>query len=484
MSWLLLALLPVAIWLVMLLGRGGFWRALDRDDRDEAPAPSRWPSVVAVVPARDEADVIARSVGSLLAQDYPGPFRVVLVDDNSSDGTAAVARALPGAAERLEVLSGAPLPPGWTGKLWAMRQGIERASGGAAPGEASGRPIGDGGQTGGDGAPPDYLLLTDADIGHAPANLRALVSRAERGRCALVSLMAELSCSNAAERFLIPAFVFFFQMLYPFRWVSRDNSRVAAAAGGCMLVRRTALEAAGGIASIRHEIIDDCALGRRLKAQGPIRLSLTHRAHSLRPYRTVAEIGRMVSRSAYAQLGYSPVLLLGTVVGMVVTYLLPVGFAIFGHGWAAVAGWVAWAMMTVSFAPILGFYGVSRLWAPALPVIGATYTVFTLRSAVDVWRGRGGMWKGRSQALAGAGEAGLTPVQAAPATVQPAAVGRLPAKTRHDAPGGLLQNNGAAVPGGTETDMRNDPRDAPGPGPAQGHGPAPAGAPGGEGLRA
>ncbi|UPG71365.1 glycosyltransferase [Roseomonas gilardii subsp. gilardii] len=385
----LLGLVPVAIWLVMLLARGGFWLARDRDDRDEAPDPASWPAVTAVVPARNEADVIARSVGSLLAQRYPGPFRVILVDDGSTDGTADAARAIPGAAERLEVLPGTPLPQGWTGKLWAVRQGVAHAC------------------DSGDEAPPEYLLLTDADIGHTPTNLRALVARAERDRCALVSLMAELSCANAAERFLIPAFVFFFQMLYPFRWVSDDRNPMAAAAGGCMLVRRTALEAAGGIDSIRHEIIDDCALGRRLKAQGPIRLSLTYRATSLRPYRSVAEIGRMVSRSAYAQLGYSPRLLAGTVLGMVVTYMLPVLLALFAGGWAQVLGFLAWGLMALAFHPMLRFYRISPpgavLWGLALPAIGLAYTVFTLRSALDVRLGRGGMWKGRAQAQAGQG---------------------------------------------------------------------------------
>lgn len=373
--WPLLGLIPLAIWLVLLLGRGGFWLARERDDRDPPPAPAHWPAVVAVVPARDEADVIGQSIGSLLRQDYPGPFRVVLVDDGSSDGTAAAA----GADPRLNVLRGAALPPGWTGKLWAQRQGVARASESA----------------------PEYILLTDADIGHAPDNLRALVSRAEQGRHAMVTLMAELHCATPAERFLIPAFVFFFQMLYPFGWVARADRRVAAAAGGCMLVRRAALEAAGGIDAIRAEIIDDCALGRRMKAQGPVWLGLTRRARSLRPYGSVAEIGRMVSRSAYAQLRYSPLLLAGTLLGMVLTYLLPPALALFGHGLAGAAGAAAWLLMAIAFQPMLRFYRVSPLWGLALPVIGAAYSLFTLQSAVQVWRGQGGMWKGRAQAMAG-----------------------------------------------------------------------------------
>ncbi|MBP0491734.1 glycosyltransferase [Pararoseomonas indoligenes] len=374
---LLLGLVPVAIWLVMLLARGGFWLCRERDDRDLAPEPAAWPRVVAVVPARNEADVIARSIGSLRGQDYPGPFSVVLVDDGSTDSTAEAARGTTGRAP-LEVLRGEPLPQGWTGKLWALSQGVRHA---------------------GDG--PDYVLLTDADIGHDPGNLRALVARAEAGRLSLVSLMAELSCATAAERFLIPAFVFFFQMLYPFRWVGDAQARTAAGAGGCMLVRREALERIGGIAAIRTAIIDDCNLARRLKETGPIRLDLTRRARSLRPYGGVAEIGRMVSRSAYAQLGYSPLLLAGTVLGMVLTYLLPPALALFGDGYARIAGLAAWAMMALAFQPMLRFYRVSPLWGLALPVIGAAYTVFTLQSALQVWRGKGGMWKGRAQAMTG-----------------------------------------------------------------------------------
>jgi hopene-associated glycosyltransferase HpnB len=377
-------LLALAIWLYLLLARGGFWLARERDDREAAAPPARWPAVVAVVPARNEADVIAQSVSSLLGQDYPGPFRIVLMDDGSEDGTAAVAlqaaEALAGRA-RLQVFSGAPLPEGWTGKLWALQQGIRHASAG--------------------GDAPEYILLTDADIGHQPDNLRALVARAELGGHALISLMAQLSCVTLAERWLVPAFVFFFQMLYPFAWVARQDRPTAAAAGGCMLVRRAALEAAGGIASIRAEIIDDCALGRRLKAQGPIWLGLTHRARSLRPYGGFGEIGRMVSRSAYAQLGYSPLLLAGTVAGMVLTYMVPPALTFFGSGLARAAGLGAWLAMALAFQPMLRFYRASPLWGLALPVIGAAYTLFTLQSALQVWRGRGGMWKGRAQAMAG-----------------------------------------------------------------------------------
>ena len=378
-----LGLVALAIWIYLLVGRGGFWLARDRDDRERFPDPARWPSVVAVVPARNEADVIARSVGSLVKQEYPGSLRIVLVDDGSDDGTAAVAAqaaAIDGGT-RLEILRGAALPAGWTGKLWAMQQGVEQATASAEK--------------------PDYLLLTDADIGHAPDNLRSLVARAEQGRRVLVSLMAELSCATLAERFLIPAFVFFFQMLYPFAWAARQRHRLAAAAGGCMLVRRDALEKAGGIASLRSEIIDDCALARRLKAQGPIWLGLTRRARSLRPYGSVGEIGRMISRSAYAQLGYSLLLLAGTVAGMVLTYLVPPALVFLGDsGLTRAVGLAAWGLMALAFQPMLRFYRVSPLWGPALPIIGMTYTLFTIHSAFQVWRGRGGMWKGRAQAMA------------------------------------------------------------------------------------
>jgi hopene-associated glycosyltransferase HpnB len=379
-----LGVLALAIWLYLLAGRGGFWLTRERDDREVFSPPARWPSVVAVVPARNEADVIARALESLMQQDYPGPFRVVLVDDGSDDGTATVAREVAAAVvggERLEVLRGAAVPTGWTGKLWAVQQGVRHATD--------------------SGAAPDYLLLTDADIGHAPDNLRALVARSEGEGRVLVSLMARLSCTSWAERFLVPAFVFFFQMLYPFAWVAQKERKLAAAAGGCMLVQRGALERAGGIAAIRSEIIDDCALARRLKAEGPIWLGLTKRAMSLRPYGGFREIGRMVSRSAYAQLGYSPLLLAGTVAGMVLTYLMAPMLTLFGSGLAQMAGLCAWLLMAIAFQPMLRFYRVSPLWGVALPAIAAAYTLFTVQSALDVWRGRGGMWKGRVQAMAG-----------------------------------------------------------------------------------
>ena len=377
-----IAMAALGVWIYLLLARGGFWLARERDDRGQPPAPAAWPAVTAVVPARDEADVIARSIGSLLAQDYPGELRVILVDDQSADGTAeaalAAGRSLR-AESRLEVIRGAPLPSGWTGKLWAVSQGVERAITIQAP---------------------TYVWLTDADIGHAPDGLRQLVARAERGGLTLTALMVRLHCATWPERLLIPAFVFFFQMLFPFAQVNDPRRKLAAGAGGCMLVRREALERAGGIASVRTEIIDDCALARKLKAQGPIWLGLATRAESLRPYVSVGEIGRMISRSAYAQLGYSPLMLTGTLLGMALTYLAPPLLAVFARGPAQAMGALAWLLMAISFQPMLALYRRSRLWGFALPAIGALYGLFTVQSALDVWRGKGGMWKGRAQAMA------------------------------------------------------------------------------------
>jgi hopene-associated glycosyltransferase HpnB len=362
-----------AIWLYLLLGHGFFWLMRERDEYGMIK-PARWPRVAAVVPARDEANVIARALGSLLAQDYPGPLRIILVDDRSSDGTAEIAFGL--GSPKLTIVHGAEHPPGWTGKLFAMAQGANEA-----------------------GEEPDYLWFSDADIAHAPDMLSQLVARAEAEKRVLVSLMAELNCQSFAERFLIPAFVFFFAMLFPFAWVNDPEKRTAAAAGGCMLVKREALVRAGGIAAIKSEIIDDCALGRLMKRQGPIWLGLTRRSVSLRLYPHIADIRDMIARSAYAQLDYSPLVLLGTMLGMALLYVAPLA-GLFAGGLAAPFGALAWAAMTVAFQPMLAFYRRSPFWGLALPVIGVFYAAFTIYSAVQVWRGRGGMWKGRAQAIA------------------------------------------------------------------------------------
>jgi hopene-associated glycosyltransferase HpnB len=378
----LFAGISLLVWMYLLSARGGFWLARERDDSDEpSPVCGKWPSVVAVVPARDEADVIAQTVGSLLAQDYAGQLRIILVDDRSTDGTAeAVRRAIPGLAPgRLEIITGLERPAGWTGKVWAMRQGVARAL-----------------QTNA----PDYLLFTDADIAHTPDNVRKLVLRGEAGSLVLVSLMARLHCQSFAEKLLIPAFVFFFDMLFPFAWSNDPSRKTAAAAGGCMLVRRDALQAAGGLDMIARAIIDDCALAQVMKGRGPIWLGLTKRAVSVRPYDGMGEIGRMVARSAYAQLGYSPVVLGGTVLGMLLVYAAPIFLAVFAGGPARILGAAAWLLMALAYQPMLRFYRRSPFWGLLLPVTGACYTVFTMNSAIQHWRGRGGMWKGRAQAMA------------------------------------------------------------------------------------
>ena len=353
------------------LAATGFWRTDQRDDLTKKAEPAAWPEVVVVVPARNEADVIARSLGSLATQDYPGTFRILLVDDNSEDGTGATARTI--GSDRLTVLDGKPLPVGWTGKLWALSQGIERAGS------------------------PTWLWLTDADIEHAPDTLRTLVGIAEAGDRRLVSFMARLHCATWAERALIPAFVWFFQMLYPFGRVNRPG-RTAGAAGGCVLVRRDALAAAGGIAAMRGALIDDCTLGALIKTQGPIWLGLTDRSRSIRPYDTFGAVGRMIARSAYAQLRYSPVLLVGTVAGLALVYLGPPLLALFGTGLARLGGGVAWLLMAALFQPMLRFYRRSPLWGLAVPAIAAFYSGCTIASAWAHARGRGGMWKGRAQA--------------------------------------------------------------------------------------
>ncbi len=377
---LTLASAALVVWLYLLFGRGGFWRAVVGDDQDSAAEPQAWPSVVAVVPARNEAEVIAESLGPLLSQNYPGPFAVILVDDQSTDGTANIARASASSpqSDRLAILSGKPLPPGWAGKLWAMKQGVDQAAAMAEP--------------------PDYLLFTDADIAFASGALHHLVARAEAHHLVLTSWMVKLRCESPAERGLIPAFVFFFQMLYPFAWVNRADSTTAAAAGGCMLVRLDALRRAGGIELIRGSLIDDCALGKRLKSVGPVWLGLTEQAHSLRPYPQLGDIWRMVARSAYDQLRYSPVLLAGVAAAMALIFFAPPLFALFGTGLAQLIGVLAWALMAFAFQPMLRFYRVSPLWSLALPGIAALYLIFTLNSAYQHARGRGGFWKGRVQA--------------------------------------------------------------------------------------
>jgi hopene-associated glycosyltransferase HpnB len=373
---LILALASLAAWGGLVFGRAFFWR-IERPS--PVPDPARWPDVVAVIPARDEAEGIGRTVVSLLGQDYPGTLSVVVTDDQSRDGTADIARDAAravGGGDRLAVISGAPLPPGWTGKVWAMEQGMRHADLWAA------------------GA--DYVLFTDADIRHAPGQLRALVARAEAGRLDLASLMVRLHCVTLPERTLIPAFVYFFRMLYPFRRINDPASRVAGAAGGVMLARRSALSAIGGLAALKGALIDDCTLAARIKERGGrLWLALADETESLRVYRGWGEPWAMVARSAYDQLGHSPAMLAGTVLGMGLVFVAPPVLAVAGGGWAAGAGALAWAAMAATYLPMLRFYRRSPLWAPLLPAVAAIYLGATLHSAWRHHRGRGGQWKGR-----------------------------------------------------------------------------------------
>ena len=368
------ALVSVAVWIGLLLLRGGFWRC----DQRIAPAAefAAWPAVVAVIPARNEAATIGFTVGSLLAQNYPGKIHVIVVDDNSDDDTATAA----GRSDRLTVVKGEPLEPGWTGKLWALQQGLT----------AAGDTLSEAG----------YALLTDADIEHHPANLRELVSMAEKGGLDLTSLMVKLRCESGWERLLIPAFVFFFQKLYPFPWVNDRSRPEAAAAGGCMLVRLSALVAAGGIQTIRDRLIDDCALATLIKRHGPIWLGLTEHTVSLRAYDDLAQIWHMVARTAFVQLNHSVLALFGTVLGMVIIYLVPsvslfVG-VILRDTALSFAGAAAMGIMTAAYAPTLRLYGQPLWRGPWLPVAAVLYLLITVSSAIRHWRGRGSAWKGRT----------------------------------------------------------------------------------------
>lgn len=353
---MILGAIVVAIWVYILTGRGGFWTM-----RVE-PVPEsggRAPKVVAVVPARNEADVIARSTTSLAKQRYAGEFHVILVDDHSTDGTAeAAARA------GIAAIPADPLAPGWTGKLSAVATGVRHAA----------------------RLDPEYLLLTDADIEHPPDNVAGLVARAQAGGYDLVSYMAKLHCGTFAEQALIPAFVFFFFLLYPPEWGT-------GAAGGCMLVRRETLARTGGIEAIRGQLIDDCSLAAAIRAAGGrVWLGLNPGVRSIRPYQGFGEIGRMISRSAFAQLRHSWLLLVGTIAGLALTYVAPPVLAIGGSPW----GIAAWAMMTVAFYPAVRYYRASPLWAPLLPLIAVFYAGATIHSAAAHAFGRGGVWKGRT----------------------------------------------------------------------------------------
>lgn len=380
-----LAVLSLLIWIYLLCFRGQFWRTdqqLPDQQLDEGRIQASMPSVCVVIPARDEADLIAVTVRSLLTQEYSGSLNLVLVDDHSTDGTADIAAETAktlGKPNQLHILSAEPLPIGWTGKLWALDQGIQRAL----------------------QFQPDYILLTDADIEHDPLNLRKLVAKAVNDDRELVSLMVHLRCDSFWEKLLIPAFVFFFAKLYPFRWSNNPKRTIAAAAGGCSLIRREALVRIGGVEAIRHALIDDCALAHAIKFSGSRRiwLGLTSSTKSLRPYDSLDTVWNMVARTAYTQLNYSPLLLVGTLFGMTLVYLVPVisivAGLVVGKGDVVLVGVLTYALMSVSYFPIIQFYDCPRWLALCLPAIAFLYTLMTFDSALRHWQGKGGAWKGR-----------------------------------------------------------------------------------------
>ncbi|KUO05255.1 glycosyltransferase [Streptomyces caeruleatus] len=369
----------LAAWLWLLLCQGFFWRTDVRLPR--RAEPDDWPAVCVVVPARDEAAVLPASLPSLLAQDYPGRAEVFLVDDGSSDGTGEVARELARRHGGLPMTVDSPgePPAGWTGKLWAVRHGIGLA-------RARG---------------PEYLLLTDADIAHAPGSLRELVAAARTGGFDAVSQMARLRVESGWERLVVPAFVYFFAQLYPFRRIGKKAARTAAAAGGCVLLRTEAAEQARIPDAIRHAVIDDVALARAVKrGGGHIWLGLAERVDSVRPYPRLRDLWSMVSRSAYAQLRHNPALLAGTVAGLALVYLVPpvalIAGAAVGDRAAAVAGGLAWLVMTGTYVPMLRYYRQPLWLAPLLPFTAFLYLLMTVDSAVQHYRGRGAAWKGRT----------------------------------------------------------------------------------------
>lgn len=430
---LYLAVLSLCIWIGLLCFRGQFWQADQQletiADKTLEIETEALPVVCAVIPARNEAELLPVTLRSLLTQNYP--VTIILVDDHSTDGTTQVAKATAealGKLQQLQVIPAKPLPSGWTGKLWAIEQGIQIAQRRDAIHHVS---------------TPEYILLTDADIEHDPTNLRRLVAKAQAENLDLASVMVRLRCESFWEKLLIPAFVFFFQKLYPFRWVNNPTNKTAAAAGGCILIRLEALNRIGGIQVVRQALIDDCALAEAVKSSsrgaegqrgsgkdeiwfppirtlqqrgaeeqgeqeknsllatnsGKIWLGLSDLTRSLRPYPSLKTIWDMVARTAFTQLNYSPLLLVGTLLGMSLIYLVPPVATILGivtGNWAiATLGLIGWLLMTVAYLPTIRFYQCSLWFAACLPAIAFLYTLMTLDSALRYWQGKGGAWKGR-----------------------------------------------------------------------------------------
>jgi len=377
-----LALLSLAIWLVLFFSWGKFWRIWAFDaDRANSSCPITWPRVTGIVPARNEALSIAAVVAALAKQDYPGEFSAVIVDDHSEDATAELARRAAiesGATLRFQIISAPELAPGWTGKLWALNSGVAAAENSTA----------------------EFFWFTDADVVHAPDTLSRLITRAQQDSLGLTSLMVLLESRTIAERLLIPAFLYFFMMLYPPSWIASPRAKTAGAAGGCILLRRSVLERIGGLSAIRNEIIDDCSLARAVKRSGgQIWMGLTRASYSLRGYSGLAEIRDMIARTAFAQLHYSALQLLLTLAGLAITFLVPVLLTFARNPRIWLPALLAWCLMTASFLPTVTFYRLAPLYSLLLPLSAIFYSYGTLLSAVRFWKGRGGQWKGRSQAI-------------------------------------------------------------------------------------
>jgi GT2 family glycosyltransferase len=401
-----------------------FWRLrpFDDDIANHQP-PTTWPTVIAIVPARNEATTIAQSITSLLQQNYPGQFSIILVDDHSEDATAL--RAQQAAADlsaesRMQILPAPPLAEGWTGKLAALNEGVTRSTSTLVYPDAQklypeprsacaptssislARPITSGATTpdpATEHAPPMYYWFTDADITHAPNTLQRLVARAEKNQLNLTSLMVQLQAKNLSERALIPAFLFFFLKLYPPQWTADRHRRTAGAAGGCILLRAEALKKIGGLAAIRSEVIDDCALAAAVKRTGgKIWMGSTRESISLRHYTTFREIQDMIARTAFTQLRYNPLLLLGTVAGMSLIYLAPIALLAAHHNAARILAAITWLVMALLYLPTIRFYRLSPLWAATLPAAALFYTYSTVLSGIRFYQGRGAQWKGRNQA--------------------------------------------------------------------------------------
>ncbi len=376
-----LALLTLAVWLVLFTAWGSFWQTWRFDsDGDSLPDPPAWPSVAAIVPARNECQTIAATIRSLARQDYPGEFQIFIIDDASGDHTAEIARRAAddaGISSRFDVIAAPALRPGWTGKVWAVDAGAKAAS----------------------RCTPEWLWFIDADIVVAPDALRRLVARATANHLSLASLMVLLEAKTFAERLLVPPFLYFFLMLYPPRWISNSKKRIAGAAGGCLLLSATALQRIGGFAAIASEVIDDCALAQAVKRSGGrLWMGLTRTSRSVRRYATFSEMRELIARTAFTQLHYSGVELLGTLAGLALVFLLPAALTFSDDSRAWPFALAAWVLMTASILPTLIFYRVSLLFAPFLPVAAFFYADATALSAVRYWLGRGAIWKGRSQA--------------------------------------------------------------------------------------